>query len=299
MMSWKLGLAAATFSLVTVPALAGSAMFDQDFGTAIHPAFAAHVELGAGPENFDQPLSFTAPSSVHALLEGAGRVNVPLGGMWNLETEATARSSWNSDVSSSAVGAYAHLWSMFPSAAFGLFGGGSSGDLSWPFIFGGGSIGPMLSGDTYTAGIEGEAYLNRVTLGGQASITTAQFDNFFPNDHGWQARGYAAYYFDPETKIVGDVKYTDFSAVRFMPAQNRWDVTGLLEHCFAGTSWSMWASGSYSTFSASDDSNAEQWSALVGFRLFLDSPGTSLHRHDREVPFKYDNQIRLLNRPVA
>lgn len=295
-MRWGLTVAAATLTLAAGPALAGNPMFDQDFPAAVQPALAGHVEIGAGVQHFTQSGGFDWSAS-NTLFEGAGRVNVPLGGVWNFEAEVTGRDSWNSRASTSTFGAYAHLWTMFPGTAFGVFGGMQSGDLNIPpqnqHV-----VGPQYFADTYTGGIEGEVYLSRLTLGAQASTSTSQFtESYLPDYHSWQVRGYAAYYLTADTKLVGDVRYTDPPRVDRIPSQSRWDFSGLLEHRFAGTPWSIWASGSYST-SSSDGGyftlSADSWSALIGFRLFMDAPGTTLYRHDREVPFKYDNQPLLL-----
>lgn len=292
-MRWGLAVAAATMTLAAGPALAGNPMFDQDFPAAVPPALAGHVEIGAGAQHFTQTGGFDWSAS-NTLFEGAGRVNVPLVGVWNFEAEVTGRDSWNSRASTSTFGGYAHLWTMFPGAAFGVFGGMQSGDLNIPSQY---SFGDQYFADTYTAGLEGEVYLNRITLGAQASTSTTKFaDGYTPDYHDWRVRGYTEFYFTPETKVVADVRYTTFNASEFLPDQNRWDFSGLVEHRFAGTPWSIWAGGSYSTFSANYgffDVSADSWSALIGFRLFMDAPGTTLYRHDREVPFKYDNQPLL------
>jgi hypothetical protein len=294
-MRWMLGLSVAALSLATVPAFAGNPMFDQVFGTQVHPALAGDIEIGAGPERYSEDFGFDAASSSHALLEGTGRVNIPLAGPWSFEAEATASSSWESGVTSSAIGAYGHLWTILPGSALGVFGGASTGDITYPAY----AYSQPVSADTGTAGIEGEAYFNRLTLGGQVSISNTTFDDGFASSqdhHSWRARGYLSYYLTPDTKLVGDVRYTYFDERIDSTDQERWDFVGTVEHRFAGTPWSIWASGTYSSFSSTVDNNwtGNQWSALVGVRLFTDVPGSTLYRHDREVPFKYDDRLRIL-----
>ena len=291
-MHWKMTVTAAAFGLIAVPALAGSPMFDQDFGMPVHPTLAGHIEFGAGPEHYSESYGFGDTSSSRVRMDGAARVNMPLGGLWNLEAEGTVHDAWSSGSSSPSAGAYAHLWAMFPSAAVGVFAGGSTGSVGTPLFL---KL-ATLTGDTFVAGLEGEAYLNRVTLGGQFSVSTTDFGGPASDYHGWLARAYAAFYLDPETKIVGDVRYSDFaSSLYSLDGQNRWQFIASAEHRFAGTPWSIWASGSYSTVQDTDytDSTSNQWNFLVGFRLFMDDPSTTLYRHDREVPFRYDNQMRL------
>jgi len=94
----------------------------------------------------------------------------------------------------------------------------------------------------------------------------------------WVARGWADIYPTENLRLGGDVMYL------LEPATN-FDVYGANldgELRFPGTWVSGWVEGRYRRIEHLD---ANIWTAMVGFRIFMDAPGTTLHEHDMLVPW--------------
>ena len=309
----RLGLAALAASMVATPALAGNSSDTAMTGKPL-PAITGDVSLGFGAVSANTDIEFDpsgslSPSQSMGLLRGYGRVNVPLDDRWNFEFEATGQSEFGSGAGNSIVGANGHVWAKLPDAAFGAFGGLSTGHSLGMCPFPGCSVSPSGNLQSATAGIEGEAYFGNLTVGGQASTSWNTLDMSIPVGRSadfqtWQVRGYAQYYFTPDDKLTGEVKYNKQGLeLRLLPLavpyQDSWQFTGRLEHRFAGTPWSIWASGAYETIA--DDGlygvrsiSQNRWTALVGFQLFMDAAGSTLQGHDRQIPFHYDNNMDLI-----
>jgi hypothetical protein len=216
-------------------------------------AVVGHLDLGIGFGKFSED------SEGYGLFEGAGRANIPFQNGWNLEVETGGGAGfYEGGYSSSTIGAAAHLWNRGPIAALGIFGGVS---------FGGGTLGFI--------GVEGEVDISQnATLGAQGSFGFGQSDFNY-----WNVRGWGSYYFSPNTKLRGEVAYTSTNY-----DENIWDLSAELEHRFTGTAFSAFGKVGYTNISDSGyDSNA--WRGLVGARIFLDQPGTTLRDHDRQVPW--------------
>lgn len=240
----------------------GEYSFIQDNAPA-QPAIVGHLDMGIG--YVDAGLEFGGTEQFW-LFEGFGRTNVDLGGAMNLELEAGAGHDFKDSEWSGGVAT--HLWAALPNAALGIYGSVSF---------------PQLNDDPddriYKVGLEGEAYLGALTLGASGDYnwfvhgTTSEF---------WVARAWADVYPTENTRIGGGFMY-------LVEADTYFDVWGGNldgEVRFAGTPVSAWIEGRYRRIEHLD---ADIWTGMIGFRLFLDAPGTTLHEHDKLVP--WDNAI--------
>jgi len=273
-LSCALAAAFASAMLASTPSNAAAPAFnDPAYGWPV----VGELELGVGPF----VLSEGSDHENLGIVDGAARANVALPGMWNAEIELTGQSLWDREGDSlSSYGPYVHLWKKLPSAAVGFVGGVGFGQ----------DVGELT---TFTTGLEGQVYVGNATIGGQATYNWGSLSSI--NFNMWNARGYANYYFNPNTKIGADVSYADFS-VNGGSAGSATELrlTGVAERRFANTPWSVWGSGSFASLSATGLSeHASVWTGLVGFRLFLDQPNSTLMTHDHEVPFRYDGGMDL------
>ena len=222
-------------------------------------ALVGHLELGLGYGKAD-----TSSEGV-GLFSGAGRVNIPFHNDWNLQVDLNAAASFEASGYSYAVaGPAAHLWHRGARGAAGILGGAS---------FGGGS----------TIGFVGaEAYYDltaNTTLGAQATFGWSNY-YYGSNFNYWNIRGWVNYYFNPDTKLRGDIGYS----VSNMNT-DIWNASARLEHRFAGTPFSAFGQVSYFNSSYYTGSRTSGWSGMLGVRLFLDPPGTTLQGHDHLVPW--------------
>jgi hypothetical protein len=216
-------------------------------------AMVGHLELGLGFIKAD------GYSEGYGIFSGAGRVNVPLHNDWNIQVDLNAAATFESDgYSSTSVLPAAHVWHRGPGGAIGVFGG---------VALGGGTVGLVGVEGTYDVA-------PNATLGASAAYGAGTYGFNY-----WTVRGWANYYFTPDTKLRGDVIYSSSN-----DNANVWGVMAKLEHRVTGTAFSAFGQVAYSNASYSG-SSIGSWSGLVGLRLFLDQPGTTLQAHDHMVPW--------------
>jgi hypothetical protein len=218
-----------------------------------------HLELGLGAFglDIDSFSEFFDSDETVGLATAFGRANVPLfGGTWNFEAEIGGVGFFSDGSTDATLEGIGHLWYRAPSAAIGVFGGGTA----------------FFEEGVGTVGLEAEAYFGNVTLGAQGSYNWGDI-----LDELWGLRGYADWYVNPDLRLGGDVQYWS------LDSNDLWVFSGDLEKRFTGTPVSAGAAVSYLTGDGSD-----AWSAMAKLRIFLDQPGTTLQQHDREVPFDFD-----------
>jgi hypothetical protein len=248
--------------------------FIQDNAPA-QPAVVGHLQLGIG--YFDQDVSPSGFVCVgcgdeeFGLFEGAGRGNVDFGWL-NVELEVAGSAAFTGGTSSSSIGTVAHFWGGSESAAFGVVGG---------VIFPSGDI-------EYFLGAEAEAYLGAVTLGGDLRYFWED-----GSDDLWIARGWAELYLTPNARLGARVDYASYDVAD----AEEWFAAVTGEYRFAGTPISAWIEGQYSHIDASGPCGGcsveiETWAGLIGVRVFMDADGTTLHEHDKLVPWQSLNSIR-------
>ncbi len=225
-----------------------------------------HLDLGVGYGKWD------AYSDGNGLFEGAGRANIPFHNGWNLQVETGGNAEFFSNgVSGAGIGAAAHVWNRGQSGALGAFGGVNFGS-------------PAGYGVTLGfVGLEGELEVGQnVVFGAQATY------GFGRNSYNyWNLRGWGSYYFTPDTKLRGDVVYQSEDG-----GVNAWDLSAELEHRFTGSPLSVFGKAGYTS---ADMAGYKMTGTrgLVGARVFIDQPGTTLRDHDRQVPW----DVRQLSVP--
>jgi hypothetical protein len=262
------------------------------------PAVVGHLSLGLGYVNEEYSDGF--PDSFdYWLFNGAGRANIDLGGL-NLEIEAGGQAAFKDGNSMSSIGPIGHLWGSMGNLALGAYGGVD-------FLSGAG-IGLTV----YTLGGEAEAYLGAVTLGADVDYnwTDGGVDGL-PGDF-WTARGWADLYVTPNTRIGAEVSYASWDKFygtglggitntsetgpgifakgggTGTAGLDTWGAAVDAEHRFAGTPVSTWIEGRYyyQDLPSACGCDVHNWSGMIGFRVFMDAAGTTLHEHDKMVPWQ-------------
>ena len=211
-----------------------------------------HLQLGLGYADLEEYI-FDDDFSGVGVFEGAGRANIAFGTM-NFEIETGGFSFFSDGSSYSSIGAAGHLWTKLNGAAIGAFAA-----VNFPT---GATIGSV--------GLEGEAYLGNVTLGAQGGYNWGDGGLDF-----WSAAGWADYYVTPDFRLGGEVDYFNSDG------SNLWIAALDTEYRFSGTPFSLWGEVSYSM----PDGGSDVVAGLLGFRVFMDGAGTSLHQHDMDVPW--------------
>lgn len=255
-------LLGSAFAMAAAPAFAADLYAPPPAGDPVYSAtpmaVAGHLELGIGAVGADDLYS---GDDTIGIFQGYGRANLPMmGGAWNLELETGATALFSDGYSEAMAGVYAHLWTNFSGVRVGAFGGAA---------FGGPTVG--------TVGIEAEGDVGALTLGAQGSYswTDSDFDA-----EVWGLRGWADFYFNPNTKLGADIAWASIDG---SGDQDIWALTGVAEHRFDNTPISAFGRVSYVDL----DDYGDAWVGLVGARVFLDNPGSTLQDHDRAVPFDY------------
>lgn len=260
-MKFRTFLLASAMAAAAVPALGADLGDVPPAGDPIYsPApmgVVGHLELGVGLLEVDD---FYDDSI--GIFQGFGRANIPFsGGAWNLELETGATALFDNGYSEAGAGVYGHLWTNFSGVRVGGFGGAA---------FGGPTIG--------TVGAEVEGDVGNLTLGAQGSYSWTDEDF---SAEAWGLRGWADFYFTPNTKLGADVAWAniDFDGVDV----DFWQVSGIAEHRFANTPISAFGRVTYADL----DEGGDAWTGMIGARVFLDNAGSTLQDHDRAVPFDY------------
>lgn len=216
---------------------------------AAQPMIAADVSLALGYFWWDDEIDRYDYDTGEVW--GTARVNIPFGGTFNEELEASGLAGFESD-SYYSYGVFSHTYWKNPGAAAGLLLGASS-----------------IAGDAaLTVGAEGAVFMPSATLVGLLAYSWG--DDGLPDF--WTASGEARWYWNPNTKFTGSVTFNDFN--------NAWMLSAGAEHRFAGTMASIFADANYYTNDVGDG-----WELFAGGRLFFDKPGQTLQGHDYEVPF--------------
>jgi len=209
-------------------------------------AVVGHLQLGVGIADSDF-------SDSVGVFTGWGRVNIPFSAGWNLQLDVGGGALFEDGESYSHIGTYAHLWGNVGGARLGVFGG-----IDFPT---GAEIG--------TIGLEGEFDVGNVTLGAQGSYNSVIDTSF----DFWGLRGWADWYFNPNTKVGGELAWWEGDG------DDLWGASLDIEHRFSGTPVSAFAEVAYI-----DADGDDAWSAMIGARVFMDG-GLTLQEHDRQVPF--------------
>lgn len=248
------GLALLASTALTAPAaLAKEPQVNFAFANSIQADFSAYFG-----RVWEKPIS-DGPNYDFEERGISGRVNLPFGGVVNLELEAGAKS--RSPLGDEEVSAFAHLYWRDPSRfAVGIFGGTSNPYFSRFTSFGG----------------EAQLYLGNLILYAQGAWGTAGGNFSDRPDRMLQARGNVKWFPTPGTSIAADASFTRFSeifgsdlnvgAVALTATQQLWNsplalfLEGRYEH------------NDYSEFTLGGNT----YLARAGIRLLLGPAGTNL-----------------------
>jgi len=224
---------------------------------APRPMVVGHLEMGMGIADHTD---CDGCDHTSGLFVGAARVNLPLGGTWNLELEAGGGSWFDHGEGRSSIGALGHLWTKLDNAAAGVFGG-----VNFPTY-------DLVEG---TAGLEGEVYFGNLTLGASGSYNWGNGFDY------WLVGAGADLYLTPESKLSAEASYYDGDF--FSASFTEWNARAIGEHHFAGTPLTGWVEASYTDYG---DGFGHEWAGLAGIRVLLNNkPDTTLQEHDRDVPW--------------
>jgi len=247
------------------------------------PAVVGHLSLGVGYVDEQIDLFAELPDFDYGIFNGAGRANVNFGWL-NLELETGGQAAFKDGSSLTSVGATGHLWGRTGNLAVGAYGGVDFSD----FIINATSL------TIFTVGGEAEAYLGAVTLGADIDYNWTDSAGCCGPDNFWTARAWTDLYVTPNTRIGAEINYAswdDFFAPGF--GIETWGAAVDAEHRFAGTPISTWIEGRYyhqdfPSFCGGSGCDIDTWSGMIGFRVFMDAAGTTLHDHDKAVPWESD-----------
>jgi hypothetical protein len=193
----------------------------------------------------------------------AGRVNFGLWPGWNEELEGAG--VWAFSGGRFDGGGFTHTYYKTQSFAAGV-------------LLGGGEENPFQtnrSNGFVTTGLEGVVFLPSSSFVGQADYTWGNNSMNY-----WTLAAEARYYFEPNTKLTGEVAWNSNHA----GATNEWMLYGALEHRWSGTPWSTWVSADWRPAKV-NGVNDDTWGIMVGVRYLFDQPNGTLQSHDYEVPF--------------
>lgn len=252
---------ATTAVLVAMPAYAADIYAPPPITDPIYaPApmtVVGHLDMGIGFSKWEYF------SEGEGLFEAAGRANIPFNNGWNLQVEAGGGGAFFNDGDSFAsLGAAAHIWNRGAAGALGFFGGVN--------------FGTGYGVTTGFVGVEGEFDLGEsAAIGAQAAYGFGQHSYNY-----WTLRGWGSYYFSPNTKLRGEVAYASIN-----DDAKAWDLSAELEHRFNASPISVFGKLGYTNVDYWFGGSQSNWRGLIGARIFMDQPGTTLRDHDRQVPW--------------
>lgn len=246
------------------------------------PAMAA--DLGAVPES-GSPLYSAAPmvsGDISAALGGtwfsgdgfsestgafdtSARFAMPLTAGLGFEGELLDGGLFQDGNSFNTFLGLAHLYTQNQSYALGVFGGAGS----------------LPGAGLWQGGVEGQAYFGNLTAEATVGYTSIHSgDATF-----WNTRFGGKYYFTPNDKLSLFGNY--LAADSNFGGEDLWGIDGSYEHRFGASPWSGFVKAAWY-----NSDGVDLTSALVGVRVALDAPGSTLQSHDRAVPWQ--SQLGIL-----
>ena len=126
-------------------------------------------------------------------------------------------------------------------------------------------------------GGEFKHYLPHASIGAAAALTVASVGS--GSETGWTFNGSANFYMNPNHRI--GLSAAIITGMPFSGGEP-WQVTADFEHRSATLPVSLWLSATRMR-----TTNGNSWSALAGFRIFMDRPGSTLQSHEKDVPWTF------------
>lgn len=213
---------------------------------------------------------------------GWARANVPVGNTWNILFETGGSAIFGGDIpdgfSLANLSANAHIWGGSNGFRYGAFGGVTYGELI-EVTFG-------------SVGVEAEADMGNVTLGGQGFYSWTSADCCGPvgdDAYAYGVRGWADYYFMPDTKVTGELSWTHLNEI-LNDEVDIWGGSARVTHRFAGTPFNIFGEAGYWNvdFGGGD---VDIVNVLAGFTILLDGADTTQQAHDQQVPFSFRSPL--------
>jgi len=124
----------------------------------------------------------------------------------------------------------------------------------------------------WRVGLEGEYFLQDLSLGGQAGYATYDVDT----TDGYYARGLFRYYLTEDLKLEGIGGVIDNEDINTSPV-----ASFLAEYRVGSSPFSVFTRWETTFLKGTSSSDANHHTAVAGFRLYFDGEGATLKRADR------------------
>jgi len=261
----KLLLTSAAVAALTVPAMAADLGAVPESGSPLYsaaPMVSGDISAALGGTWF----SGDGFSESVGAFDTSARFAMPLTAGLGFEGELLDGGVFQDGESFNTFLGLAHLYTQSPNYALGVFGGAGSSTFA----------------GFWQGGVEGQAYLGNLTA--EATVGYTSIHN--GDATLWNTRFGGKYYFTPNDKLSLFGNYVAADS-NFGSSQDLWGIDGAYEHRFGASPWSGFVKAAWYTEDGSDVT-----SALVGVRVSLDAPGSTLQSHDRAVPWQ--SQLGIL-----
>lgn len=251
-------LATAAIAVMTSPSLAQTMTYGGP--PASDSFFYSNV---VGGVELSLSRAFTDDDKDFNLFQGSARANVPIGDTWNILFETGGLAAFEDGDSESQIGATGHLWAGRGDLRYGVYAGVSYNRETFGRI-----------------GLEYEYDItNQITIGGQASIGFADPDCCVGDVTVYNLRGWMDYYFTDNTKLTGEIAYTNFDFDG--GSEDSFSYSKRLTHRFDGTPFNVFGHANYTNFDNDDD----VFIVGVGVGVAINDGGTQ-KSYDKSVPFE-------------
>jgi hypothetical protein len=225
-----------------------------------------HIDVFAGigsvyDEDFD-----------YATYGGGGRVNIPLGDLWNLQLDPQGMwiNETGDDGFSNVIEGFAHFYRRTPDGAHGFYLGYTGTNY----------FGERLN--SFTGGLEGQKYWANNTLYGQASLSRHNVVGGSYPINSVMLRGELQHFFSDNTMISGDLIWNHFW--NSFDAANVFTVALNAIHRFDGTHVGIWGQVRHDSFNFGSGNTFNNLVGMLGLRAFFDPDGSTVRSHLQTGP---------------
>lgn len=255
------------FPIVVASLIVATSAYAADILQPIAEETVATPHISGYGELYLGGLSFSDEDDTFWAAGGAGRVNIPVAGRWNLQGDLTYDRVWDDSLYLDGIGTAIHgYYRDADSFAAGAFATYKS--------YGSGSNGPTMY--DYTVGPEAQVYFGNLTLYGQAYYGKFHINTFRLDE--WGVRGIARYFVQKNLRLDAELIFdrTD------LPFGNTVDIYGAAVQAmyrFDDTPWSVFGRYQFerTKIDAFEDRDTQKF--VIGLRASFGS--MSLFDEDR------------------